>query len=146
MTRTPVSARNAPAVPSNLMNQAIIANGFVFTSGGVAMDPKTGKIIDGDIEAHTLTTANEAVLLLQRQIIRNLGAILDEAGSSLNDVVEVNIYLSDMKYYAKMNEVYSEYWGDLKPARTCVAVKSLPMNANIEIKCVGIVTKPKSKL
>ncbi|KAL4727773.1 hypothetical protein ACLX1H_004462 [Fusarium chlamydosporum] len=106
MTRTPVSAKNAPAVPKNLMNQAIIANGFVFTSGGVAMDPKTGKIIDGDIEAHT------------RQIIRNLGAILDEAGSSLNDVVEVNIYLSDMKYYAKMNEVYAEYWGDLKPART----------------------------
>ncbi|CAG7554728.1 unnamed protein product [Fusarium equiseti] len=124
MTRTPVSTKKAPAVPPNLMNQAIIANGFVFTSGGVAMDPETGKIIDGDIEAHTA----------------------NEAGSSLNDVVEVNIYLSDMKYYAKMNEVYAEYWGDLKPARTCVAVKSLPMNANIEIKCVGIVTKPKSKL
>lgn len=54
----------------------------------------------------------------QRQIISNLGAILDEAGSSLNDVIEVNIYLSDMKYYAKMNEVYAEYWGDVKPART----------------------------
>jgi enamine deaminase RidA (YjgF/YER057c/UK114 family) len=54
----------------------------------------------------------------QRQIISNLGAILDEAGSSLNDVIEVNIYLSDMKYYAKMNEVYAEYWGDIKPART----------------------------
>ncbi|KAF5241950.1 hypothetical protein FANTH_8910 [Fusarium anthophilum] len=134
MTRTPVSTKKAPAVPQSLMNQAIIANGFVFTSGGVAMDPKTGKMIDGDIEAHT------------RQIISNLGAILDEAGSSLNDVIEVNIYLSDMKYYAKMNEVYAEYWGDVKPARTCVAVKSLPMNANIEIKCVGVVTKPKSKL
>ncbi|KAF5676855.1 acyl dehydrogenase [Fusarium denticulatum] len=134
MTRTPVSTKKAPAVPSSLMNQAIIANGFVFTSGGVAMDPKTGKMIEGDIEAHT------------RQIISNLGAILDEAGSSLNDVIEVNIYLSDMKYYAKMNEVYAEYWGDVKPARTCVAVKSLPMNANIEIKCVGVVTKPKSKL
>ncbi|KAJ4125360.1 hypothetical protein NW768_008977 [Fusarium equiseti] len=139
MTRTPVSTKKAPAVPSSLMNQAIIANGFVFTSGGVAMDPETGKIIDGDIEAHTAK-------ILQRQIIRNLGAILDEAGSSLNDVVEVNIYLSDMKYYAKMNEVYAEYWGELKPARTCVAVKSLPMNADIEIKCVGIVTRPKSKL
>ncbi|CVK97839.1 endoribonuclease L-PSP [Fusarium proliferatum] len=134
MARTPVSTKKAPAVPQNLMNQAVIANGFVFTSGGVAMDPKTGKMIDGDIEVHT------------RQIISNLGAILDEAGSSLNDVIEVNIYLSDMKYYAKMNEVYAEYWGDVKPARTCVAVKSLPMNANIEIKCVGVVTKPKSKL
>ncbi|KAM0556102.1 hypothetical protein ACHAPJ_006091 [Fusarium lateritium] len=138
MSRTPVSAKNAPAVPEKLMNQAIIANGFVFTSGGIAMDPKTGKLIDGDIEAHTWD--------VKRQIIRNLGAILDEAGSSLNDVVEVNIYLSDMKYYAKMNEVYGEYWGDLKPARTCVAVKTLPFNANIEIKCVGVVTKPKSKL
>lgn len=56
--------------------------------------------------------------ICQRQIISNLGAILDEAGSSLNDVIEVNIYLSDMKYYAKMNEVYAEYWGDVKPART----------------------------
>ncbi|KAH7263647.1 Endoribonuclease L-PSP/chorismate mutase-like protein [Fusarium tricinctum] len=134
MSRTPVSTKNAPEVPANLMNQAIIANGFIFTSGGIAMDPQTGRIIDGDIEAHT------------RQIISNLGAILDEAGSSLNDVVEVNIFLSDMKYYAKMNEVYAEYWGDLKPARTCVAVKTLPMNADIEIKCVGVVTKPKSKL
>ncbi|KAF5020861.1 hypothetical protein F66182_7116 [Fusarium sp. NRRL 66182] len=134
MSKRPVSTKNAPAVPPSLMNQAIVANGFVFTSGGVAMDPKTGKMIDGDIEAHT------------RQIIRNLGAILDEAGSSLDDVVEVNIYLSDMKYYAKMNEVYAEYWGHVKPARTCVAVKTLPMGANIEIKCVGVVAKPRSKM
>jgi enamine deaminase RidA (YjgF/YER057c/UK114 family) len=55
MTRTPVSTKNAPAVSPNLMNQAIIANGFVFTSGGVAMDPKSGKMIDGDIEAHTVS-------------------------------------------------------------------------------------------
>ncbi|WAO89056.1 Hypothetical protein NCS54_00643100 [Fusarium falciforme] len=134
MSRTPVSSKKAPATPASLMNQAIIANGFVFTSGALAMDPQTGKIIDGDIEAHT------------HQIIRNLGAILEEAGSSINDVVEVNIFLSDLKYYAKMNEVYQNYWGEIKPARTCVAVKTLPLNADIEIKCVGVVTKPKSKL
>ncbi|RSM12409.1 hypothetical protein BHE90_003585 [Fusarium euwallaceae] len=134
MTRTPVSSKKAPATPASLMNQAIIANGFVFTSGALAMDPQTGKMIDGDIEAHT------------HQIIRNLGAILEEAGSSLNDVVEVNIFLSDLKFYGKMNEVYQNYWGDIKPARTCVAVKTLPLNADIEIKCVGVVTKPKSKL
>ncbi|KAM0428869.1 hypothetical protein ACHAPT_006669 [Fusarium lateritium] len=134
MSRTPVSSKKAPVTPASLMNQAIIANDFVFTSGALAMDPQTGKIIDGDIEAHT------------HQIIRNLGAILEEAGSSLNDVVEVNIFLSDLKYYAKMNEVYQNYWGDIKPARTCVAVKTLPLNADIEIKCVGVVTKPRSKL
>lgn len=54
MARTPVSTKKAPAVPQNLMNQAVIANGFVFTSGGVAMDPQTGKMIDGDIEVHTV--------------------------------------------------------------------------------------------
>ncbi|RMJ18841.1 hypothetical protein CDV36_001484 [Fusarium kuroshium] len=134
MSRTPVSSKKAPATPASLMNQAIIANGFVFTSGALAMDPQTGKIIDGDIEAHT------------HQIIRNVGAILEEAGSSLNDVVEVNIFLSDLKFYGKVNEVYQNYWGNIKPARTCVAVKTLPLNADIEIKCVGVVTKPKSKL
>lgn len=54
----------------------------------------------------------------QHQIIRNLGAILEEAGSSLNDVVEVNIFLSDLKFYGKVNEVYQNYWGDIKPSRT----------------------------
>ncbi|CAM1508965.1 Fc.00g027040.m01.CDS01 [Cosmosporella sp. VM-42] len=133
MSRTPVFTNNAPA-PLPVFNQAIVANGFVYTSGAIAQCPKTGKIIDGDIQAHT------------HRCIKNLGAILEEAGSSLNDVVEVNVFLSDMDNFAKMNEVYKTYWGDVKPARTCVAVKTLPANTDVEIKCIGVVTKPRSKL
>ncbi|KAF7547914.1 hypothetical protein G7046_g8861 [Stylonectria norvegica] len=129
MSRTPVFTKKAPAPLPGVFSQAIIANGFVYTSGAVPSSPATGKLIDGDIQAHT------------HQCIQNLGAILEEAGSSLNDVIEVNVFLSDMKDFAKMNEVYVTYWGDIKPVRTCVAVKTLPGNTDVEIKCVGIVKK-----
>ncbi|KAH7143633.1 Endoribonuclease L-PSP/chorismate mutase-like protein [Dactylonectria macrodidyma] len=129
MSRIATFTDKAPA-PLPVFNQAIVANGFVYTSGSIAQDPATGKIIDGDIQAHT------------HRVIQNLSAVLDASGSSINDVVEVNIYLADMGDFAKMNEVYQTYWGDVKPARTCVAVKTLPANTDIEIKCMGVVSKP----
>ncbi|KAL6246791.1 hypothetical protein RBB50_006098 [Rhinocladiella similis] len=129
MSRTPVTTENAPKALPGIYSQAIVANGFVYCSGCVPMDPKTMKLIDGDIQAHT------------HQCIKNLGAVLDAAGSSLEHVVEVNVFLADMDDFAKMNEVYTTYWGDVKPARTCVAVKTLPLNTDVEIKCVGVVKK-----
>jgi enamine deaminase RidA (YjgF/YER057c/UK114 family) len=102
----------------------------------------------------------------QRQCIRNLRVVLEAAGSSLDDVVEVNMFLSDMKDFAQMNEVYGEYWGKVKPSRTwvavssvshhvllltsgvlcrCVAVKTLSEHTDVDIKCVGLVTA-KSRL
>lgn len=98
------------------------------------MDPVTMKLIDGDIQAHT------------HQCIKNLGAILEASGSSLDKVVEVNVFLADMDDFAKMNEIYCQYWGDVKPARTCVAVKTLPLNTDVEIKCVAVVDQAKSSL
>ncbi|OAQ73672.1 endoribonuclease L-PSP [Pochonia chlamydosporia 170] len=116
----------APKPLPGIYSQAIKANGMVFVSGAVPMDAETGKLIDGDIQAHT------------HQCIKNLTAILEAAGSSIDKVVKVNVFLSSMDDFAKMNEVYTTYWGDVKPCRTCVAVKTLPLNTDVEIECTAL--------
>ncbi|KAH7010188.1 Endoribonuclease L-PSP/chorismate mutase-like protein [Ilyonectria destructans] len=125
MTKVAVFTDKAPK-PRPVYSQAIVANGFVFCSGQIPKD-LSGKIVEGTVEDRT------------HQCIANLKAVLEAAGSSLDDVVEVNVFLSDMGDFAKMNEVYEQYWGEVKPARTCVAVKTLPDHTDVEIKCVGIV-------
>ncbi|KAH8893033.1 L-PSP endoribonuclease family protein Brt1 [Thozetella sp. PMI_491] len=125
-SKTPVLTENAPKPLPGIYSQAIKAGGFVFCSGAVAMDPETGKLVEGDIQAHT------------HQCIKNLTAILEAAGSNINNVVKVNVFLADMDDFAKMNEVYTTYWGDVKPCRTCVAVKTLPLNTDVEIECVAV--------
>ncbi|KAI1465320.1 L-PSP endoribonuclease family protein Brt1 [Daldinia caldariorum] len=104
--KTAVLTDKAPKPLAGIYSQAIKANGFVFVSGAVPMDATTGKIVDGDIQAHT------------HQCIKNLGAILEASGSDLNKVVKVNVFLSDMDNFAAMNEIYSQYWGEVKPCRT----------------------------
>ncbi|KAI8649390.1 Zn(2)-C6 fungal-type domain-containing protein [Fusarium sp. Ph1] len=121
--------KDAPAPMGGLLSQGIVANGFVFTSGAIAQDPITGQVIDGDIEEHT------------HRCIKNLRAILEAAGSSLNDVVEVTIYMASSEKFARMNEVYKTYWGDIKPARTTVFMSELPPKTQLEMKCVGLVTR-----
>ncbi|CEJ79868.1 Putative L-PSP endoribonuclease family protein Brt1 [[Torrubiella] hemipterigena] len=116
----------APKPLPGIYSQAIKANGMVFVSGAVPMDAETMELIPGDIQAHT------------HQCIKNLSAILEAAGSSLDKVVKVNVFLSDMADFAKMNEVYTTYWGDVKPCRTCVAVKTLPLNTDVEIECTAL--------
>ncbi|KAK5072885.1 hypothetical protein LTR51_005526 [Lithohypha guttulata] len=125
MSKQAVFSSKAPK-PLPVYSQAIIANGFVYCSGQVPMDPASMKLINGDIQAHT------------EQCIKNLSVVLEEAGSSLDKAVEVNVFLADMNDFAKMNEVYERFWGDIKPARTCVAVKTLPLNTDVEIKCVAV--------
>ncbi|KAI0594809.1 endoribonuclease L-PSP [Biscogniauxia sp. FL1348] len=123
--KTAVVTDKAPKALPGIYSQAIKANGFVFVSGAVPMDPVTMEIIDGDIQAHT------------HQCIKNLTAILEAAGSDIKKVVKVNVFLSDMDNFAAMNEIYSQYWGDVKPCRTCVAVKTLPLNVDVEIECTA---------
>jgi reactive intermediate/imine deaminase len=125
-SKTPVSTKNAPTPLPGIYSQAIIANGFVYTSGSIAQDPETGALIEGDIQAHT------------HRCIKNLTAILEAAGSSIDKVVKVNVFLADMGDFDKMNAVYTTYWGDVKPSRTCVAVKTLPKNTDVEIECVAV--------
>ncbi|KAI2465167.1 L-PSP endoribonuclease family protein Brt1 [Annulohypoxylon bovei var. microspora] len=120
-----VLTEKAPKPLASIYSQAIKANGFVFVSGAVPMDVETMKIVDGDIKVHT------------HQCIKNLAAILEAAGSDLNKVVKVNVFISNMDDFAAMNEVYSQYWGEVKPCRTCVAVKTLPLNVDVEIECTA---------
>ncbi|KAL2820302.1 Endoribonuclease L-PSP/chorismate mutase-like protein [Aspergillus granulosus] len=124
--KTPVLTETAPAPLPGIYSQAIIANGVVYCSGSVALDPKTGKLIDGDIKAHT------------HQCIKNLSNVLQAAGSDITKVVKVNVFLSNMDDFAEMNSVYTQYWGDVKPSRTCVAVKTLPLNTDVEIECIAV--------
>ncbi|KAB2581090.1 2-iminobutanoate/2-iminopropanoate deaminase [Lasiodiplodia hormozganensis] len=116
----------APKPLPGIYSQAIVANGMVYCSGAVAMDPVTMKLVDGDVQAHT------------HQCIKNLTAVLEASGTTIENVVKVNVFLSNMDDFAAMNEVYMTYWGDVKPCRTCVAVKTLPLNTDVEIECIAV--------
>ncbi|KAJ9194401.1 hypothetical protein DTO166G4_2479 [Paecilomyces variotii] len=124
--KTAVLTDKAPKPLPGIYSQAIIANGVVYCSGAVALDPATGKLIEGDIKAHT------------HQCIKNLTNVLEAAGTNIDKVVKVNVFLADMDDFAEMNSVYTQYWGDVKPCRTCVAVKTLPLNTDVEIECVAV--------
>lgn len=108
-------------------SQAVVAGGFVHCSGQIAIDPATQTVIDGDVAA-------QAELCL-----KNLGAVLDAAGSSFARVVKCNVFLADMADFAQVNEVYARYFtGDEPPARAAVAVRELPKSVLVEIDCVAL--------
>jgi len=108
-------------------SQAIIANGFVFCSGQIPIDPATGNLIVGTIEDDT------------RQVLKNLGAVLEAAGSSYNDVVKTTVFLQDMNDFAKMNAVYAEFFKTPSPARATVQAARLPRDVKVEIEAVALV-------
>lgn len=105
-------------------SQAIKVNGMIFTSGQIAITP-SGELVDRDIKRQT------------RQVLTNLQNILAEAGSTLNDVVKVTIFLEDMSDFGVVNVIYAEYFGDHKPARSTVAVKTLPKNVMVEMDVIA---------
>ncbi|OAA54763.1 Endoribonuclease L-PSP [Niveomyces insectorum RCEF 264] len=123
MSATPVFTENA-AFPAGPYSQAIKTPFAIFCSGQIPAD-KTGKLLEGTIQEKTA------------QCIKNLEAVLTEAGSSLAKVVKVNIFLADMGDFASMNEEYAK-WFVQKPARSCVAVKTLPKNVDVEIECIAL--------
>jgi 2-iminobutanoate/2-iminopropanoate deaminase len=106
--------------------QAIKANGFIYTAGQVPIDPKTGNFVEGGINEQT------------RQVLENLKAVLAAAGSSLDQVVKATVFLKNMADFPAMNEIYGEYFGSAKPARSTVAVAELPRGALIEIDLVAL--------
>lgn len=106
-------------------SQAVEVNGFVFASGQLPVDPATGGFAEGGIKEQT------------RQSLTNVSRIMEEAGLDLSHVVKTTVFLSDMDNFAAMNEVYSEFFKEPYPARSAVAVKTLPKNALVEIECIA---------
>jgi 2-iminobutanoate/2-iminopropanoate deaminase len=112
--------------PIGPYSQAVQANGFIFVSGQIPIDPETGQISDGGIEAQT------------HLAIRNISAILEAAGAGLNRVVKTTVFLANMDDFAKFNRIYEEYFGGIKPARATVQVTRLPKEALLEIEAVAL--------
>ncbi len=107
-------------------SQAITANGFVFCSGQVPIDPATGDLVAGTIEDQT------------RRVLQNLAAVLEAAGSSFARAVKVNVYLQDMADFARMNAVYAEYFPAPFPARAAIQAARLPKDVKIEIELIAL--------
>ena len=121
-----ITSKNAPN-PIGPYNQAVIASGFMFISGQVGMNPKTGKIIEDSISDET------------EQVMKNLSSILNEASVSFENVVKTTIFLSDMNDFSLVNKVYGKYFDeDIAPARETVQVSKLPLGVNVEISMIAL--------
>ena len=120
---------NTPKAPAPIgpYSQAIITGNFLFISGQVAIDPETSELRMKDITEET------------HQVMKNLNAILSEAGTGFDNVVKTTIFLSDMGLFNQVNEIYGKYFNNEFPARETVAVKGLPKNANVEISMIATV-------
>jgi 2-iminobutanoate/2-iminopropanoate deaminase len=107
-------------------SQAVKANGLVFASGQIPIDPGTGQFVEGGIEEQT------------KQVLTNLAAVLDAAGSGLNRVVKTTVFLADMQEFAAMNEVYGQFFAEEPPARATVEAARLPRDARVEIEAIAL--------
>jgi 2-iminobutanoate/2-iminopropanoate deaminase len=123
---THVQAPDAP-LAIGPYSQAIVANGFVFCTGQVAIDPHTDHIVEGDIQTQT------------HQVLRNLGAVLTAAGSSVGHIVKTTVFLTSFADFEAMNEVYAQYFTDTQPARSTVEVGALPRGLLVQIDCIAVV-------
>ena len=107
-------------------SQAVAAGGFVFASGQIPLDPQTGVLVAGDVAEQT------------EQVLRNLAAVLEAAGTSLDRVVKTTVFLADMNDFAAMNKVYGRHFGVAPPARATVQAARLPRDARVEIEAIAL--------
>jgi len=124
--RTVIATDQAPAAVGPY-SQGIRAGKFVFTAGQIPMDPATGKLVGGDIQAQT------------RRVLQNVQAVLEAAGASLANVVKVTVFLLDMGNFKAMNEVYAEFFTANPPARSAVQAAALPLGVDIEIEAIALI-------
>jgi 2-iminobutanoate/2-iminopropanoate deaminase len=121
-----IATPNAPAAVGPY-SQGVRAGNLVYTAGQVALDPATGELVEGDIEAQT------------HQVFKNLQAVLLAAGTDLANVVKTTVFLQDMDHFAAMNRAYGQHFSGQPPARTTVQVAKLPLGALVEIEAVALV-------
>jgi 2-iminobutanoate/2-iminopropanoate deaminase len=122
--KTVISTTNAPAAIGPY-SQAIRVGNYIFTSGQIPIDPATGSFVEGGIKEQT------------RQSLLNVKAILNEAGTTMDHVIKTTVFMADMNDFAEMNSVYSEFFNTPYPARSAVAVKTLPKGALVEIEVIA---------
>ncbi len=120
-----IFTKNAPAAVGPY-SQAIKVGNVVYCSGQIPLVPETGNLVEGDIKAQAA------------QSLKNVKAVLTEAGADVTNVVKTTVYLADMADFGAVNEVYADFFGDHKPARSCVAVKELPKGARVEVEVLVV--------
>ncbi len=123
--KQPINTSNAPA-PIGPYNQAILAGNTLYVSGQIAIDPVTGNLLADEIDAETV------------QVMKNIHAILEEAGMGFENIVKCSIFIKDMGDFVRINEVYGRYFENEPPARETVEVAGLPKNVNVEISCIAV--------
>ena len=121
-----IATENAPGAIGPY-SQAVKTGNMVFCSGQIPIDPKTGEFISDDVAEQT------------EQVLKNLGAVLAAAGTNLNNVVKTTVFLADMSDFTAMNEVYSKFFSENKPARATVQAARLPKDARVEIECIATI-------
>jgi 2-iminobutanoate/2-iminopropanoate deaminase len=124
MSKQIINTVHAPA-PIGPYNQAVLAGNFLFISGQIAINPENGELMTSSIADET------------NQVMKNISNILREASMDFSHVVKTSIFLSDMTFFAEVNEIYARFFSDNYPARETVAVKGLPKNVNIEISMIA---------
>ena len=120
-----ISTENAPGAIGPY-SQAIKANGMLFCSGQIPIDPATGEFVEGGVAEQT------------EQVFKNLSAVLEAGGSGLEGVVKTTVFLADMNDFSAMNEIYGKYFDSNKPARATVQAARLPRDAKVEIECIAV--------
>ena len=125
MNNQVINTNEAPAAIGPY-SQAIKAGNMLFISGQGSFNPKTMEIVDGDVKAQT------------SQALENIGAILKEAGADFSNIVKTTVFIKDMEDFSEINEVYVEYFGEHKPARSCVEVARLPKDIKVEIELIVV--------
>jgi 2-iminobutanoate/2-iminopropanoate deaminase len=132
MNKKVIFTENAPAVVGPY-SQAIQVGDFIYTAGQIALDPATGKLIEGDVAAQA------------ERAIQNIQAVLEAAGANLDNVVKTTVYLKTMSDFAAMNAVYSRLFGDNRPARTTIAIDGVPLGGLFEIEVVAYLPQAEKK-